>query len=460
MHRMNSTLRGIAGFGMMFGASIALSGCSDLKNSLLDAPDPDVISPSAVNSADAADAMRIGALSRLRNITAGGEGAWMLGGLLVDEWKSSDTFLQRNETDQRTMQLNNGNVQGMLREIYRARNTAREAINGLTKYKPTPTANIGQMFFTMGFAEMTLAEAFCNGTPLGDASTGVPIYGPPQTNTQVFTLALAHLDSAISLSGATDAFSISVKNAAAVTRARVLIDLGRFTDVAAGVAAVPTTFQSNATFSLTGGNNQIWALNTNAKRWTVGDSFDVSGRIMNAIPFASARDPRLPVSGTSGGNSPAGKGFDGSTNWIFQTLWGRVEPTPIVSGLDARLYEAEAKLRANDIPGVMTILNALRSAPPNLGVITPAVMAALPTPASQTAATDLFFREKAFWVFGRGQRHGDLRRLVRQYARTATSVFPSGTFYKGGTYGTDVNFPVTVDEENNPAFKGCIDRNS
>ena len=29
----------------------------------------------------------------------------------------------------------------------------------------------------------------------------------------------------------------------------------------------------------------------------------------------------------------------------------------------------------------------------------------------------------------------------------------------GGQYGADVNFPVTVDEQNNPAFTGCIDRN-
>ncbi|MEO6443694.1 MAG: TonB-dependent receptor plug domain-containing protein [Gemmatimonadaceae bacterium] len=81
-------------------------------------------------------------------------------------------------------------------------------------------------------------------------------------------------------------------------------------------------------------------------------------------------------------------------------------------------------------------------------------------PASQAEAIDLYFREKAFWVFGRGQRLGDLRRLIRQYSRTAANVFPSGAFYKGGSYGADVNFPVTVDEENNPAFKGCTDRNA
>jgi hypothetical protein len=38
------------------------------------------------------------------------------------------------------------------------------------------------MYFVMGFAELQLAEWFCNGQPLGEASLGVPEYGPPMTN--------------------------------------------------------------------------------------------------------------------------------------------------------------------------------------------------------------------------------------------------------------------------------------
>jgi hypothetical protein len=87
-------------------------------------------------------------------------------------------------------------------------------------------------------------------------------------------------------------------------------------------------------------------------------------------------------------------------------------------------------------------------------------MAALPTPATKDAAANQLFREKALWTFGRGQRLGDLRRLIRQYGRTQDNVFPSGPFFKGGNYGTDVNFPVHVDEQNNPEFKGCADRSA
>ena len=454
----------------------AIAGCDRLKQDLLSAPDPDIIDPKDVNTPEGADALRIGALGRLRTVTAGsgaGDSPWMFSGLLTDEWKSGDTFSQRNETDQRLIQTNNANLQTVYRDMHRARNSSREALNALLKYKPTPKYLQGQMYLVMGFVEMSLAEMFCNGQPLSDASTGFTVYGPPLSTVQIYQIALTHLDSAITLAatgaGTADSTAArSVGRAASVAKARVLLDLGGFetgnftnADLAAtSVATVPDTFQLQATFSLTGGNNQIWSLNTSAKRWVVGDSFDVAGRIVNALPFASAGDPRVPVVGTSTGTSPAGKSFDGATNFIRQTLWGRTDPTPIVSGIDARLIEAEVRLQHGDIAGMTTILNALRASPRSLGVVTTPVMSPLVPPTTQAAAIDLFFREKAFWTFGRGQRLGDLRRLIRQYTRGANTVFPTGTFFKGGNYGPDVNFPATVDELNNPQFTGCTDRNA
>lgn len=463
MHNSLRALRSAVAGAALCSTILTLGGCDAASDTLLAADDPDIINPEAVQSAEGAEALRVGAVGRLRAITAGGEGAWLLGGLLADEWKSSDTFSQRNETDERKIQDNNGNVTTMLREVYRPRTAAREALNALREYKPTPTANQGQMYFVMGFAELTIAETFCNGTPLGDASTGAIEYGPPLTNAQVFALALAHFDSALTLSTATDAFSTQVRNAAAIGRARTLLNLGlaRAAEAATAVANVPTNYQLQATFSLTAGNNQIWSLNTNARRWTVGDSFDQSGRIRNAIPFASLGDTRVRVTGTTLGNSPAGRGFDTQTNFIFQLMYGRTDPTPIVSGIDARLIEAEARLAAGDIAGMTATLNALRAATHSIGAITTATMPALPTPATRDAAIDLLFREKALWTYGRGQRLPDLRRLVRQYGRSQDNVFPQGTFFKTNTpYGTDVNFPVTRDELNNPQFTGCIDRNA
>jgi hypothetical protein len=83
---------------------------------------------------------------------------------------------------------------------------------------------------------------------------------------------------------------------------------------------------------------------------------------------------------------------------------------------------------------------------------------ALTDPGTAAARVNLLFREKAFWTFARGQRLGDERRLVRQYGRASTDVFPEGVHFKAGNFGSDVNLPVVTDEENNPNFTGCLDR--
>ena len=445
---------------------LGLAACDQTRQSLLEAVDPDIIQPITVTSPEAADALRIGELARLRGITAGGEGVWLLGGLLTDEWTSSDTFSQRNETDQRTVQESNGNVQGMYRALHRLRTSGYEAINALTTYKPAPAWGIGQMYLSMGIAELMLAETFCNGTPLGDGSTGEVIYGPPKTNAEVFAIAITHLDTAMQNAlPATDANAVTLVNIARIYKARAQVDLGQFSAAVATVAGIATSMGENlVTFSTTTGDNQVWALNQSGKRWTVGDSISGAGRIVNAIPFASLGDTRVRTSGSTLGTSAAGKGFDTSTNLVLQLQYtGRSDAAYLATGIDARLIEAEARLQANDIPGMMTILNALRTAVQRLTPTAPGysttVMAALPNPATQADAVTLFFREKALWQFTRGFRLGDLRRQIRQYGKTQDQVFPSGTFFKAGTpFGSDVNFPVTTDEYNNPDFKGCLDR--
>ncbi len=54
---------------------------------------------------------------------------------------------------------------------------------------------------------------------------------------------------------------------------------------------------------------------------------------------------------------------------------------------------------------------------------------------------------------------------MRQYGRAADAVFPSGAFFKGGTYGPDVNFPIPFEELENPELSGltgqvCLNRDA
>jgi starch-binding outer membrane protein, SusD/RagB family len=90
------------------------------------------------------------------------------------------------------------------------------------------------------------------------------------------------------------------------------------------------------------------------------------------------------------------------------------------------------------------------------------------TAMTQAQRVDLHFRQRAFWLYLTGHRLADMRRLVRQYGRSAGSVFPSGPYSRlqhadlaprvDGTYGSDVNFPVPFDERNNPNFTDCLNR--
>jgi hypothetical protein len=330
------------------------------------------------------------------------------------------------------------------------------------------------------FAEMTMANDYCNGIPLSSQdSTGALIFDVPRTDAYVFDKAVASADSGLALipATATGTQELLVRRALLITKARALLGLNKVAEAAAlvpstGPAAspgsfVPTSYSYDLTYATSSGDVTLWSQPRSSRRYTVGDSLEGRGRnllVKNAVPFFSAKDPRVPVTYTvSNGGKDTTISQDGLIPSRTTTLWGRSSTVAAVNGLDARLIEAEGRLRANDIAGMMTILNALRAAPPKLNDITPAAMPALPAPATQDAAVSLYFREKAFWQFGRGYRLGDLRRLVRQYNRPQDQVFPVGVHYRGGNYGTDVNLPVPQAEENNPALEGksaCIDRSA
>ena len=90
-------------------------------------------------------------------------------------------------------------------------------------------------------------------------------------------------------------------------------------------------------------------------------------------------------------------------------------------------------------------------------------LAPLVDPGTADGRVDLMFSERAFWLFATGNRLGDLRRMIRQYGRSADAIFPTGAHHKGPLYGSDVNFPVPDQEKQNPNYSdgiSCIDRNA
>jgi hypothetical protein len=450
-------------------ALFAVTAC-DITDSLLDVKDPDLIDPADVNNAEGALAVANGALEFFRDLTGGDESTWLFGGLLADEWSTSSTFVQNDETDQRKVQQNNSSVTGMYRDLHRTRIAADLAIRGLREFRPDPPRTIAEMYLARGFAEMQLGQDFCNGIPLGQLEGDVVVSGPPLPVDSLFRRAIASYDSAIATATATDSATVTIRRAAMVGKARALLGIndatnGPINQAAALVDSIPLAFAYNHTFAVTSGDNILWSQPASSRRYTVGDSLEGNSRtfvVRNAIGFFSARDPRLPVSYTVAPNGrDTTKSQDGQTFSRTTTIWARTTSVPVLNGLDVRLILAEARLRAGDFAGMMSILNALRAAPPKLGEVQPTAMTALSVPTDTATAVNVLFREKAFWTFSRGQRLGDLRRLIRQYGRTEDNTFPSGEHYKGGDYGDDVNLPVPQAEQNNEqGFTECLNRNA
>jgi starch-binding outer membrane protein, SusD/RagB family len=436
--------------GLALAAS-ALTACSVPE--VLEVNDPDIVNPEQVASPAGATAVKNGALARLAAATSGDESLLLLGGLFADEWINGDSFIDRWNIDQRAVVYNNAFLTTAYRVLHRARSSAEQAIPLLQQYIPTgPKADVAEMYFVMAYAENLMAEAFCSGLVFSNTLTQE--YGSQITTAETYALALAHADSGLALITGTTATDIRVRNALAVTRARILLNQGKanFGAAATAVAQVPTGYRYNVFHSVNTSSNQFWAFNISARRYSVSNNEGGNG-----LPFASASDPRLPTcaGGTAGCPVTQSVRDDQGTPMNVQRIWvDRYNPVDIVSGTEARLIEAEALLNANNAAGALAKLNELRTTNPGLAPLTDAGTA-------EARVTQLY-RERAYWRFGRGTRLGDLRRLVREYGRSATAVFPSGAWHKSGSYGPDVNFPIPQAEENNPnvTSKGgmCLDR--
>jgi len=450
--------------------AMALAGC-DVKKELLEPQNPGLIDPSAVTSPAAAYALKVGAIGKVRvvvdgagssgNCSGNAECLWEEVGSLTDEFHNSDFQNTRQDIDQRSISDDNPSIP--YTPLTQARGFVRDAINAVNAYIPDSTTDLAELYNGMAFLELSLAENFCNGIPLGSTVNGVITYGTPLTNAQVLDSAMTHVDSALAVNaGNADAASQStfIRRASQLIKARILIDQGKFTDVAALTTAIPSTYSYLlATSQAKNESFGVWLINNSVARLSVSDSSEIINgaptATKNALPFASAHDPRVPVQSGEDAGVPS---EDATTPMFIQKIWGRFDPTPMVSGIDARLMEAEVALKAGQIPAMMTILNGLRGTPPKISNYQPTTMAPLGQPADIEAATTLFFREKAFWTFGRGQRLNDMRRQMRQYGRAEEDVFPTGAYFKGGSYGNTINFPVAAAEKANPLFTGCLDR--
>ncbi len=423
-----SRLTAAAGLAFTFGCS-----------SLTEVNSPDVVQPGQLANAAGAEALTTAALAGIMSpfMTFAYNTA-----VFSDEMKLATAFNSFADIDFRTQSLTFNEYGPIL--MHRVRTQATQAIAARQQFAPTPRARIGQLFATRGLAELFIGETSCNGTSLTDIKGTTAVYSGPLTSDSILRAATANFDSAIAY--ASD--SARILNLARVARGRALLNRGQFAQAGAAVAGVPTNYVYNAeaTLAVAGQINLIW----NANNLRTATVMDREGG--NGLNFVSAADPRVPTTAN-------GTGADGITPvYIFSKYSGQASNIPMVTGIEARLIEAEAALQANRNDtsptgnGWLGILNALRAQN------TPA-LAPLADPGSFDARVDLLFRERAFWMYGTGHRMGDLRRILRQYGRSEASVWPKGPYKAGVSYGSETVFILTLSEQANPTARTCTNMN-
>jgi hypothetical protein len=423
-------------------ALLAAVGACDTDR-ILRVEDPGAVRPEDINSPAALPAVLAAAVGDFAVAYTGSgdeEGQVLTSGLLADEWRNSDTFGTRIEVDRRDIRDNNATIQDVFRQMQRARSTAERAAEAFGRLDPN-SAGQAESLNLAGFSYILFAENYCSAVPFSsiDPATSEFRYGAPLTTAQMLDTALARFDAA--LAATTAAESPEQVNLASVGRGRALLNMGRFAEAAAAVAAVPSDFTYLVEHSENTSRqwNGVWEYNQNEGRWSVADQEGGNG-----LPYISSGDPRTESMDTEE------TGFDGVTPLFTQQRYpDRESDAVLASGAEARLIEAEAALQAGGGAAFLTALNAARASAGALPALTAASV-----PAAREGQVDLLFRERAFTLWLTSHRLGDMRRLVRQYGRAAESVFPTGTYPKGGSYGADVSFPVPVDERNNPEFSG------
>ncbi|MGH7503077.1 MAG: tetratricopeptide repeat protein [Longimicrobiales bacterium] len=410
-------------------------------DNILEVEDPDVVRPPQLEGAAGIPSRVNGAILDLQIAFNGNfnNSLVVAQGLFTDEYYFSDTFTDRGEVDRRNINRDDNQIiLNVFSGLILTRTSAAAAIDAINEFEPD-NENLSLMHSIHGFTDVFLGESFCAGVPISTLVGNTIEFGTPRTMAETFEDAIDAFDAAIAADPAADA--------ARIGKGRALVDLGRYDEAAAVVAGVATGFAEFVRHSSTAAsqNNGLWSLSTNG-RLTVWDHDGGNG-----LAFRSANDPRVPWLDTGG------LGWDEETPLYLQLVQPDIDSdVPLATGIEARLIEAEAALDAGDRAGFFSAHNAAR-ATENLAPLTD-------NGELLDELVDLHFSERGFWFYSTAHRLGDLRRLVRQYGRDAESVFPTGAYQKGGTFGSDVNFPIPVEEDNNPNTRpleqGCLDRSA
>lgn len=435
--------------------AFSLVACNSDK--LVDLTNPDIITGEVARDPANLNELRNGAQFEFARALTGPPGnnttPGIIGisGLMTDELWYSSTFTGMQQIDGRSIPNDDSNLLPVYQYLHRARNLAEQAAAAFDAVPERKNTEDQAMLTNYaGYSYLFFAETFCSGVPFGTTD----LYGQFTPGPGITTAAM--LDSArnrfnTAMTEATAAGSSDQQNLARVALGRTLLAMGDYAGAAAAVSAVPTSFEYDVEYSpnTSGQYNGIYQNISSEHRSSAATNEGLNGQTFfkRGPKGTNTIDPRVVVDsiavGTNVNKSP-----------VYQPgKYANLDsPVVLASGVEARLIEAEAALDKGNSNAYLTTLNSLRA---------DAGLAPLLDPLTPSARVTQFFSERAFWLYLTGHRLGDLRRLVRDYGFTQNQVFPTGQTITGASFGSDVNFPIPLQEQNNPQFANgtCIDRN-
>lgn len=421
---------------------IALTGCSLSDLVKVDTPNPS-LSPEQISTAAGALGLYSGTLGLLNSVYGAKNGDVIISGVLTDEFQDTSSVSGLRTIDARQSYGESQAGKFVYTGLQQVGTQGLQAVAAMRRFpEKIPTALIGRVYAIVGYSELLLAERFCSGVPVAviPPGGGEVTYSAGLSTLELLERSVAHFDTALSLIG-TDI--LRFRYLAQVGKGRALMGLNRYHEAKLAVSNVPTDFVYNAEFSVA---------DTNAIRPQTGGALFTSkvSEGGTGIDWFTAQDPRVPMKDTIRGTVRTSKYLTATS------------PIVIADGIEARLIEAESLLEDNN-PEWLNTLNTLRARIKLAGGTR--ALADTVNPPTVSERVDLLFRERALWLYATGHRHGDLRRLVRQYRRDVATVFPSGLYtpqYLNAplTYNNTVALTLPLTGNTNPHFNGCLDTNA
>lgn len=446
----------VAATALLLPLLFALGACSDP----LAVEDPDVAQPADLTGQAGLEARRLGAFGDFAVAYSGSDddaGQVLYSGALADEFIITGTFPTRTQIDARHVDNNNGSLSEFYSNLHRARRSAEATAERWAEADTLSGAAtvVAEMKNLAAYTYVFFGENFCSGVPFSRVTrSGELEYGDGSTTDEMFGAAAGLFDEA--RSSAQSGGAGDLERLARVGKARALLNRGEFQQAAQAVSDVPTGWEYTVKHSTNSDRqfNGVMVFTNLDERWSVAND---EGGGLDFRDAYTAGDPRTPWR-----VAPDSAAFN--TNFVGyheMKYPDRGAPVPLASGVEARLIEAEAALQAGDAGSFEQIHDDLR-ARLDASAVGPVEADTM----SREQMVDFHFRERALWLWLTGHRHGDVRRLVRQYGRSEDQVFPTGTYFKVQfeNYGDMVVFPVPREETNNPNFSGrtsvCQDLNA